>query len=49
MFEIANKVILISGGCGGIGFALAKELLKKQAKVSRKSIKPQCLIYNYLD
>lgn len=35
MFTIKDKVALITGGCGGLGFAFATELLRKGAKVSR--------------
>lgn len=31
--DIANKVIIITGGVGGMGFETAKALLSHQAKV----------------
>lgn len=34
VFEIRNKVALITGGASGIGLSLAKELLRNDAKVS---------------
>lgn len=34
MFEIRNKVALITGGASGIGLEYAKELLRNEAKVS---------------
>lgn len=38
VFEIANKIALITGGVSGIGLSLAKELLRRKAKVSFKTI-----------
>lgn len=35
VFEIKNKVALITGGASGIGLNYAKELLRNDAKVSR--------------
>lgn len=32
MFEIKNKIALVTGGCGGIGIAFAKALLERGAK-----------------
>lgn len=34
VFEIENKVALITGGAAGLGFNYAKELLRNGAKVS---------------
>lgn len=42
VFDIKNKIALITGGASGIGFNCAKELLRNGAKVSlgsQKSVK----------
>ena len=31
--EIINKVIVVTGGAGGIGFAIAKEFIKESPKI----------------
>lgn len=38
-FSVKNKVALVTGGVGGIGLGIAKELLKKGAKVGELFLK----------
>lgn len=42
VFNIKNKVALVTGGATGIGFRFVKELLRNEAKVSL--ICPNCSI-----
>lgn len=42
MSQFQNKSVVITGGCSGIGYEVAKHMLRQGVKVSAKNVVDKC-------